>query len=52
MYFVYISTYLDNMLVIKQEISNLIIDLVVYIKKNVTNNINSEIIILHNNFKI
>ena len=63
MYFVYISTYLGNILVIKQEINTLSKKkkkkgdqqlnnyLVVYIKKDV-DNINSEIIISHNNFKI
>ena len=63
MYFVYISTYLGNILVIKQEIITLSQKkkkgdqqlnnyLVVYIKKDVVDNINSEIIISHNNFKI
>ena len=64
MYFVYISTYSGNILVIKQEINTLSKKkkkkkgdqqlnnyLVVYIKKDV-DNINSEIIISHNNFKI
>ena len=63
MYFVYISTYSGNILVIKQEINTLSKKkkkkgdqqlnnyFVVYIKKDV-DNINSETIISHNNFII
>ena len=54
MHFVYISTYLGNMLVIEWEISSLIITWlwVVYIEKDVDDNIDNEVIILHNYFKI
>ena len=52
MYFIYISTYLGNMLVIKQEISSLIIVWLCILKKNVADNINSKTNISHNNFKI
>ena len=49
MHFFYISTYLENTLVIEWEISNL---LVVYIEKDLADNIDIEIIISYNDFKI
>ena len=52
MHFVYIVTYLGNMLVIEWEISSLMIDWLYILKKNVTDNIDSEAIKSHNDFKI
>ena len=52
MHLVNIVTYLENILVIEWEISNLMIALVVYIEKDVVDNIDSETIISHNDFKI
>ena len=52
MHLVNIVTYLENMLVIEWEISNLMIALVVYIEKDVADNIDSEAIISYNDFKI
>ena len=47
MYFFYISTYLGNMLVIKQAISILIIAWLCIIKKDVADNIDSEKLSYH-----
>ena len=52
MHLVNIVTYLENILVIEWEISNLMIALVVYNEKDVVDNIDSETIISHNDFKI
>ena len=52
LHFVYISTYLGNMLVIEWGICSFNNCLVLYIEKDVANNIDSETIISHNDFKI